>query len=857
MKQFILLLVSLLIMLMQTSSPAQAQQADYDGLDIVFLVDQSGSMGRILGGAAPNDKLGLRFYSLPLVTSLMGDYRLLVNNQASFRMAVVNFGETSEPWRFSLSGSYWQTIAPNSKDEWKPQYDQIVQDFQKMEDEFSMRDLGTTNFLGAFETARSLFTQIPDLPGSRLRVVITLTDGQPSLNVPGFSADSHMSALSAYANSYFPEPDYRIFTIGMIDATDSYWQLLESYWETITNDPCTSRACTDKSKDRAGLVASNNDVGKRFQEILRALTDELSKPDDVTVVDADISPGPLTVPPYLKFISFAYFKTDPAQRLVLTDPQGVIDGNRSGVEIEGLSGPIQVVRISNPIPGRWQVATDPRGVDVDITMRYIFAKSLLDSPSAGQVQFVPLTIKYTLLDEVGQPLPMYNDPLYKLLVNAKVSANGQTWDLTLNEDGQGGYSAEFVPIVTGSHAIEVRAESQDFDGKQILVFEGEIGSFDVSPVQIVAKDLPQTWQQYSQQPITFELQDARGFAVNAPSSLQATITIDDETLSLTPQANGSYEANYTPQRTGTKTVHALVTVRDANGMNHTIMDADIGTFEVVPTTRVDIQVLEPAQPKQPDTGLVIWLRNPLVLHVRLQDEDGNPLDPRQIFAPSSAGDPLTVTAMQQDTGESVNIPLIFRPTAETGEFIAQSTEYGIGDYIFTIAGTKLNPGYVYRQPQTSVRLTRVRHPLYIPVLITGILLAIAAVASGTWWTAAQINLRKHPCRGRIVIADLDGVQKFQKPLDSYGLNHIVIPRKEIPAILKIRKMEFWCESDSDSNNKKTYVRIWREGDRVALTGLDGKLLLPGSEVRLGNAPFWLYKDPDELREHPEARTDID
>lgn len=857
MKRIFLLLVLCSMFLIQISFPVQAQQATYDGLDIVFLVDQSGSMGRIQGEMSPNDKLGLRFYSLPLVTSLMGDYRLLINNQASFRMAAINFGEESEPWRFSLSGSYWQTIAPNSRDEWKPQYAQLVQDFQRMESEFSRRDMGNTNMLGAFESAHALFNQIPDLPGRRLRVVIILTDGQPSLNTPGFSVASHMSALSSYTRRNFPEPDYRIYTIGMIDAADPYWQKLEPYWKTITNDPCTPRSCPDKSSERARLVASNDDVGKRFQEILRALTNELPRPADVTVVDADISPGPLTVPPYLKFISFAYFKTDPGQRLVLTDPQGVIDENRPGVEIEGVNGPIQVVRISNPMPGRWQVATDPRGVNVDITMRYIFAKSLLESPSAAQVQFVPLTIKYTLLDEAGQPLPVYSAPLYKLLVNAKVSTNGQTWDLTLNEDGQGGYSSEFVPIITGRHAIEVHAESQDYDGNTILVFNGEIGAFSVSPVQIVTKDLPLTWPQYSQQPITFQLQDARGFPVQSPASLQATVSIGDEVLTLSLMSDGSYQALYAPQKTGRQTLHAFVTVMDSDGNKHTVMDADIGSIEVLPTVRVDLQVLEPVQPEQLDTGLLPWQRNPLLLRVRLQDENGNPLDAQKIFGPGQAANPLSITGMEQGIGEGLSIPLVFRPTAEKGEFIAQTTELGIGDYIFTITGAKLNTGYIYHTPQTTVRVIRIRHPLHIPLLIIGIILAIAAIVSVTWWVVHQINLRKHPCRGRIVIADADGVQKFQKPLDSYGLNHIVIPGKDFPAILKIRRMEIWCESDSDSNNKKVYLRAWREGDRAPLTGLDGKLLLPGSEVRLGIAPFWLYKDPEEIREHPEVRTDLD
>lgn len=838
--------------------PANAQQTTYDGLDIIFLVDQSDSMGRIASSGFPNDRLGLRFYSLPYSTSLMGDFHLLINNDATFRVGVINFGETAEVWNFSNSSSqplYWQTISPQSRDEWKPQYAQLEQSLKKMESEYSKRALGSTNFQVAFESARSMFDQVPDLPGRRLKVVILLTDGQPSLDTLGFSVPGHMADLSSYTQRFFPEPDYRIYTIGMIDANDPYWQTVKPYWEKITNDPCTDRACPDATKDRASLVASNDDVGKRFQEILRELTSELPVPADVKVVDQAVVPGPLVVPPYLKFISFAYFKTDPTQQLLVTDPTGIIDESRQGVEVEGVDGPIQVLRISNPIPGRWQVATDPSGVDVDITMRYIFAQSRLDSPSGMQVQFVPLSVKYALLDDLGQPLPVYTDSRYRLIVKAEVSAGGQTWNLTLNSDADNTYSAEFTPILTENHTIKVRAESQDIDGQQIVIFDNVIGSFDVSPAILVPTNLPLSWPQFTEQPITFELQDSRGFPVAAPSSLDLVVTVlgeDAPPLTLALQKDGTYEAQFTPKKTGRHVIHVLASVLDSSGIKQTFLDEDIGNFEVSPTIRVDLKVQQPDQPNQYDTGLWPFQKNPLILQIQLQDENGHVLDPQEVFL-NSGSSGLRVIRIQDNKGNDLDLDLNFQSTPDTGVYLAESKDFGRGEYVISIAGSELRPGYVYQNKQIQVFVTRIRHPFQIPLFIVSFVFLIAAVSASSWWVVRNNNLRKHPCKGMIYIVDAYGTPKFQKRLDSSGKNRITIPSKEILPITHVQKMQFWCETDAQSREGRVYARVWLDNDRTPISTIDGKLLSPGSEVKVGKYDFWLLKDPDEIPDHPEAQ----
>lgn len=858
MKQRILFSLFAIGLMFALIFPVRAQQTSYDGLDIVFLVDQSSSMGRIMGGGMPNDKLGLRFYSLLYSTSLMGDFRLLINKDATFRVGVINFGNVAEAWDFAAPGSqslYWQTIAPQSRDDWKPQYAQLEREFKEMETEFSKRDLGETNFQVAFEAAHSLFNQVPDLPGRRLRVVILLTDGQPSMDTPGFSVPGHMTGLSSYAQRYFSEPDYRIYTVGMINSTDVYWQTVKAYWEKITNDPCTDQACTEPARDRSSLVASNDDVGKRFQEILRDLTSELPVPDDVKIIDQAVVPGPLVVPPYLKSISFAYFKTDPSQQLLLTNSMGSIDAGMQGVEVEGVDGPIQIVRISNPLPGRWQVATDPAGVDVDITMRYIFAQSRLDSPSGMQVQFVPLTVQYALLDDLGQPLPVYSDLRYRLLVKAEVTAGGESWDLTLNSNADNTYSAEFIPILTGTHIITVRAESQDFDGSPVIVFDGEIGAFDVSPVMLIPSNLPLSWPQFSEQPIIFELQDARGFPVKAPSSLNLVVTVLGENappLSLRLQPDGTYEALYTPSMIGLHTVHVLASVLDSSGMEQVILDSNIGEFEVSPTIRVDLNVQKPDQPEQYDTGLWPFQRIPLVLQVQLQDENGHILNPQQIFM-NNAVDGLSVIRIQDSKGNDLALSLQFQQTPQTGIYMAESSDFGRGDYVITVEGPELKSGYVYQNKQTQIFVRRIRHPLHIPLLITGIVFLAAVISASSWMAVRNYNLRKYPCKGMIYIVDAYGTPKFQKRLDTYGKNTITISGKEISPLTHVKKMQFWCESDAQSRDGRVYARVWLDNDRTPVSSINGKIIGSNSEVKIGKYAFWLLKDPEEMPDHPEAQ----
>lgn len=848
--QFILCAIFIILLLLSPfkltgwSGVALAQESEYDGLDIVFLVDQSGSMARLNGGGEPNDPLGLRFYSLWYGMYWLGEDNLLIHNDSTFRMAVINFGSTAESWKFNddTRNPYWVEISPSSREEWEPLRAELDETIQSdMQGDFSKRDLRNTNFLTAFQKADGLFNDLPASSGNNLRVIVVLTDGAP--NAEGVT----MSDVLEYTRNNFPEPNYRIYLVGMVDAEDPYWDNVRYYWEQITADPCTDIACPDPATDRSSLVANDDEVGKRFQEILGDLTKNIPRPSGVLSVDSDVIPGPVVIPPYLKSVIFTYFKASTEERLILTDPTGAkMDETNSGVKVEGADGPIEAVHVINPMPGEWSVATDPTGIDVNITMRQIFAQSRLESPSGSQVQYIPLTIRYALLDDLGQPLPAYDDPRYRLIVQATVNASGQSWPLVLSSAPGNLYEASFTPEITGTHSISVMATSQDLNGNPVIVFDGAIGTFEVGSAFLRPVDLPVTWLQHEKRELVFELQDERGFPVNAPSPLEILVTISgekNEPFNLVSLPDGTYQGQYTPRQSGTHTIHVTASMRDNTGKLKVITDADAGTFEVVPTILVNMKALEPSQVQQYNTGIWPFERLPLVLEIQLSDDNGNPLSADRIF--TNPDQPLR-TIVKKDGQEIPNIHLLLEETNQPGLYRAETTELGLGNYEIEVTGSGLYSGYVYfnsSSPQITVLIERVLYPLHLPILI-GVLILLLVTATST--TAAVIRnrrLKQHPCKGLIYIVDSYGVPKFQARLDSYGKNRVIFTSRDINPLTHIRRLEVICKSPEESKRSEVYVTFWLDKDRNP--ALFQHSLRQGGEIRVGKYAFWILKDPDE------------
>lgn len=844
-----ILFLALLVGQLQSVSRVQAQPAEYEGLDIVFIIDQSDSMQRISGANPPNDRLGLRFYGPWYAMYWMGEDRLLVHEDITFRASVVNFGSPGnvEVWDFG-NGRYWQEIDPDSRSAWEPLFDDLTQQIEvDMRDRFLAESLGATSFADPFEAAKTLFDDLPEASGTRRRVIVVLTDGMPSGPIGGASinVDNHMTALQLYAEQNFPEPDYLIYVISMIDAGQAYWDDVEPYWETITNDPCTNLSCPDPSADRASIVASNDDVGKRFQEILQDLVANFPTPEDLIVVESEVIPGPLVVPPYLKSIDFTFFKTSPLERLILTDPAGSeIVSTRDNVTIEGEDGPIQVIRITNPDPGNWFVATNPPNTEVDITMRQIFAQSRLSSPLQPQTQYLPVSVEYVLLDELGNNLPFYSDPDYRLIVSAVISADGQTWPIPLREQQGNVYQADFTPVLAASHTISVHAESQDLNGNPIVVYDGVIGGFEVGPAVLTPLELPTRMQQYDEAEFVFELQDSRGFQIVTDVPVAVNVEVGGEpggSLALSREADGTYRETYSPQRAGAHTIDVEASVTDNEGNLFVLTQESLGEFEVVTTNLLELRLTAPLTETQEHTELLPWNKNPLVVELELRDENNNLVDANDVFL-GDAAKAIELTMVDEE-GNDVSEVLTLTLTAVPGIYYAETEDVNLGSYtIHAEAVDGLQVGYLFEDdPVVDTTITRVRHPLHIPIAISTTLALVAIGAVVYVSRKRYLNITAHPCTGRVYLVDYASVPQWQLGLDSYNRNRIVVGGG-FPAITRITKMQFECVSDEDNKNGRVQVKIWIDKSKTPIVD---RSLGSKSEVRVGSLNFWLLKDPTD------------
>ena len=419
----------------------------------------------------------------------------------------------------------------------------------------------------------------------------------------------------------------------------------------------------------------------------------------------------------------------------------------------------------------------------------------------------------------------------------------------------------FTPVLAQSHTIKVHAYSYDAEGNRVDVYDGQIGTFDVSPVDIAVTALPASWEQYREQTITLKVRNAQGQTVELVPSPDIEVTISGENTApgtIHKRDDGTYETTYTPQKPGEHILHVRATFTAPDGKSYVVTDADLGTFNVLSTQKVRLNIQQPQPGKQVATSFLPWdlpWKNtlPLIIHVRPEDDKGNPVFPQDIFLDPDSG--VRVTAIKDEQGNTVYGPLDLQWSPLQEAYVGEVPGFKLGTYLIQIEGGPLKKGYLYQDEQATVTVERVRHPLYYPVLGGSAALLFLILAAAVWVVRRNINLRKHPCKGMIYIVDAEATPKFQRRLDSYGKNDITFQGTEIPPLTHIRKMRLWCESEDESRKKQVHIQVWLNKDRTPHPDINGRILSPGSEVRVGKYPFWLVKDPPdgELPEHPEAQ----
>lgn len=786
------------------AKPILAQEPEppeYTGLDVIFLVDQSGSMGGLEAGSQehpdPNDPHGWRFYALQAAVQRLGPLLLMTHPNSTARIAAIEFGDQAQ---VALPIT---EIEASSLEDWAPQEEDLLEQIEEYKDERENQNLGNTNHQRAFLLARDLFNEMEAKDDSpRLKVIIILTDGRPCVGTVDPETGQggcqpwapHLMELrdELIPDNFPADEGYYVFVVAINDSNDHYWSDTRDYWEVIA----------ESQDGRAEKVSSQEEVGVFFNEVLAELVYELphTGAEPIPPVPEEVS-GFYPVVPYLQSITFSIYKSEPGEWISLEEvgnpldvTQSSSDGRISVTGYEPSDMMFGQIEVSHPEPGQWRIE-EPPGSNVIVTVQGILFDPQLISP-VGELSYgVPARIELNLVDINGALVPQYDNPLYALEVAATIGTEQGDETIELDQEQPGEYIGLFTPTTMGSHTVHLRATSHYPSGDEFTVMDQEAGTFTVGP--LIAELETPTEGVYQNIPfiLTYNLLDSRGNLIGEIEgaedifSIEATVTGEGEstTLTLTQERGGVYAAEYTPTEPGPHQAHLTITSEDVSGQEITVLDEDSGTFEVEPTTGLEYDLIRP----QDGTRSLIrpwWLFpiRPMVVEVEVTDENGTPVVLSQVIsgAPEEAFD----LQVKDPTGEDQSAELDWTVT-DVGRMQAVGKGFNeLGQWTVEVAPDfEPHSGYALldRDP-TSVTVTRAEH--YLAFVTDGLLLLIILTVAAIWVIRRRAVTRPPLLTGTLHIRDGAGNIVWSRPL-SVGRNRVTFSGRDLPVVTRLKNLK--------------------------------------------------------------------
>ena len=387
------------------------------GHEVIFVVDQSGSMQKAHGPGnawAPNDPLGNRAEAImqgyETVQNLLDSNRL---TGLAYRIHVIEFGTDVRPRPdLSVSMSYDPAAPPG----------QINNVKNRIRAGLLGANLGDTNTKAAFEEVRKLIGSIQAAP-DHLHVIL-ITDGKPYVEtaaVPGAPAQPIPTGMGS---QYQREMDALVqslrqrATLDVVGITgnnlDAYWPTWGPYWSQV-------------SGGRAFSGRSGTEISVMVDRILR---ERLGLPVQTLVGN------PYYCPPYLRSITFTVFKDKRGGRAQVKDALGrlVAPGAPGVTYVNEVT--YDRITVEEPPPGLWELDRQASKITVDLLYKQV---SRLEPKSLVNA-LLPVRFSYNVFSERQQPFQPL--PAYPVQVSLQITdPNGAQTDLPLTYQGQGVFAA--------------------------------------------------------------------------------------------------------------------------------------------------------------------------------------------------------------------------------------------------------------------------------------------------------------------------------------------------------------------------------------------------------------------------------
>ncbi len=806
----------------------QQPQGSCTELQVVFIVDQSGSMSETIEGVPPSDPDGLRFYGPAEAVKTLSALRYQTYVTDTMRVAMVYYGDKP---RLAMP---WTVLTATTQSEYQKLQQGLAPYFAPTKSE------GNTNILSAFQSASSLFDQAPpQADGCPTRAVIVITDGQPSLPVRGFSWQAHMEELARYVQQYMPPPGHRIYVIG-IDQQNAYWKDVKPYWDQVAGDPAKV-VKADNEAHMGSLV-----IGI-VEEVARTLQPSTGRPDYEIQCVAD----KVSVPPFVQQVKLTLVKPSRDLHLNVLDGAGqALTPARSDVTVvvEGYDEPIESMTVTKPHPGIWTIQTKlPADAQNRCQIRMLsFSAALkLVPPDANNtpIQFKRLPVSFKIVDSSGQALPEYTDPQYALKVEMSMAGpSGNSLPVTVNAKPGYEYLGEAIPLEAGLNSLHARAFSHNPDGSDYIVVDQPIASFQVTPVHLVMTQGPSNVGnaalQYDDLPLEFAIvADQEPVQLDLAPVISATISeAKDAPISLTVTATptGTYQATFRLQKAGTHLLTYHATVNTPAG-NVSLGEGQV-TFSVAPVRQVTAKIVAPGKEHYVATDMLLRPTG-LPLEVQLLDDKGQEIGPGEV----GAANPMAVFGVKvlDAKHSAVGTGLRLLNTGKPGLFRLEDNTLGPGRYeVIVEPATTLARDVVWAEKSWTASFYGDIDLRFFALLGA----ALVVVASIVILVLAILATHRHPLSGYVEV--------YQEIPDQAGSYQVSLLKQQLPKRNRvvmagsgrendpIRRIKLTCDSDEDSKEGLARAQIELK-DGNALSAVLGPSL-PAASLGLG---FYIEKGP--------------
>jgi len=707
---------------------ASQNAPDCYSLDIVFLIDQSLSMSRL---ANPNDPLGQRFNAPRYALDWLANNRLsrlALCPDAVHRIGVISFGSEV------IVDLPLTPIEPDTQLEWN----NIL---SGLEDQIEERDLGGTNPLKAFASAKEMLDDTVRLgPLPRKRAVVMLTDGQPCIteecdDESGDFYKSYMETLVKQVNDDFLfstavlERDQAVHEAGvqyggldkipevernriLVDYPISDDELYNStyVWVIAMNDAYPY--LDSIGRDFETIATSHNggliDLEQNLLEIPKVFNQIMSSL--VEIKPTLLGCGNLAVDPYLSGVVLDIYKAANGLEVEIGYDDKHLKNGSGDTDYFGLAqysqyGAVEHYRFTNPPAGLWEiVCSDPNG---------------------AEVSYMPFNAQTQMVEPSGI-LPQYDledktyDPLHKFYLKFKII--DQTDAKPLNLDP--------------AYPLDMKATISSPDGTQtVLAFEFEGGGI---------------WA--SQEPL--------------PVNNQGVYQVD-----LTGNAPCVVDPDK-PEHCEAPTIE--------------VIPSTLGQYEVGDISLFQISVLEPENGDViPLHGKLLpdWLEvQPLLVETQLVDLEGKPINTSEVLlgSPDQA-----LTAVLTIGEEQFTVVMVPDPT-DASRFTARfDVPAVLGEHTLKITMGDVYNFNDYRPEENPISITfarndpLLRNPLFYRALLALLILVLTGMALYLIW------LRTFPLLGSLTFVKRDG-EGEKTAVISLGRRRrkLVLKRKAIPSDLK-------------------------------------------------------------------------